>query len=57
MVRKHLDTYIRTIVVLIGDKLTMFKLYNYGKRYGLIFRIVLNYFVVYGTYFVGGEFE
>jgi hypothetical protein len=39
----------------LGDKLTMFKLYNYGKGNGVIFCIVLNYFVVYEAYFVVGE--
>jgi hypothetical protein len=30
-VRKRLDAHIRTIVVLTGGKLTIFKLYNYDK--------------------------
>jgi hypothetical protein len=54
MMRIHLDAHIRTIVVLTGGKLTVFKLCNYGKRYGVIFGIVLNYFIVYETYFVVG---
>jgi hypothetical protein len=29
--RIHLDAHIRTIVVLTGGKLTVFKLCNYGK--------------------------
>jgi hypothetical protein len=30
-VRIHIDAHIRTIVVLIGGKLIVFKLCNYGK--------------------------
>jgi hypothetical protein len=56
MVRKHLDTHIRTIVVLTSGKLAVFKLCNYGKNVWYDFVIVSNYFVVYGTYFVVDEF-
>jgi hypothetical protein len=31
-VRKHIDAHIRTIVVLTGGKLIVFKLCNYGKK-------------------------
>jgi hypothetical protein len=55
-VRKRLDVNIRAIVVLTSGKLTVFKLCNYDKRYGVIFGIVLNYFIIYETYFVVGEF-
>jgi hypothetical protein len=55
-VRKQLYVHIKTIIVLTGGKLTFFKLCNYDKRYGVIFRIVSNYFLVYETYFVVGEF-
>jgi hypothetical protein len=56
MVRKHLNTHIRTIVVLTSGKLAVFKLCNYGKNVWYDFVIVSNYFVVYGTYFVVDEF-
>jgi hypothetical protein len=39
----------------LGGKLTVCKLCNYGKGNGVIFEIVLNYFVVYEAYFVIGE--
>jgi hypothetical protein len=57
MVRKCIDTHIRNIVVLTGGKLIVFKLCNYSKRYGVIFGIVSNYFIVYGTYFVISAFQ
>jgi hypothetical protein len=41
---------------ILGGKLTVFKLCNYGKGNGVIFRIVLNHFVVYKAYFVVDEF-
>jgi hypothetical protein len=34
----------------------MFKLCNYGNGNGVIFGIILNYFIVYEAYFVVGEF-
>jgi hypothetical protein len=40
----------------LGDKLTLFKLCNYDKGNGVVFGIVLNYFVVYEAYFIVGEF-
>jgi hypothetical protein len=40
----------------LGGNLTVFKLCNYNKGNGVIFGIVLNYFVVYEAYFVIGEF-
>jgi hypothetical protein len=40
----------------LGGKLTMFKLCNYGNGNGVIFGIILNYFIVYEAYFVVGEF-
>jgi hypothetical protein len=35
----------------------MFKLCNYGQGNGVDFEIVSNYFVVYETYFIIGEFQ
>jgi hypothetical protein len=40
----------------LGGKLTVFKLCNYDKGNGVIFGIVSNYFVVYESHFVVGEF-
>jgi hypothetical protein len=40
----------------LGGKLTMFKLCNYGKGNSVIFGIFSNYFIIYETYFVAGEF-
>jgi hypothetical protein len=44
----------------LGDKLTVFKLCNYGivlaQVSHVIFGIVSAYFVIYEAYFVGGEF-
>jgi hypothetical protein len=40
----------------LGGKLTVFKLCNYDKGNGMIFGIVSNYFVVYESHFVVGEF-
>jgi hypothetical protein len=40
----------------LGGNLTVFKLCNNDKGNGVIFGIVLNYFVVYEAYFVVGEF-
>jgi hypothetical protein len=40
----------------LGSNLTVFKLCNNDKGNGVIFGIVLNYFVVYEAYFVVGEF-
>jgi hypothetical protein len=45
---------------LLGDKLTVFKLHNYGivlaKVSHVIFGIILNYFIFYEAYFIVGEF-
>jgi hypothetical protein len=41
---------------LLGGKLTLFKLCNYDKGNAVIFRIVLNYFLVYEAYFVVRKF-
>jgi hypothetical protein len=56
-VRIHIYAHIRTIVVLLGGKLTLFKLCSYGKGNGVNFGIVSNYFVVYEAYFVVGKFQ
>jgi hypothetical protein len=40
----------------LGGKLTVFKLCNYDKGNGVIFGIILDYFIIYEAYFVIGEF-
>jgi hypothetical protein len=56
-VRIRLDVDIRTIVVLTGGKLAnSVSIMQLRQMYGVIFGIVLNYFIVYETYFVVGGF-
>jgi hypothetical protein len=47
-------------IILLGGKLTIFKLCNYGIMLTKVSRVILGivspYFIVYGSYFVVGEF-
>jgi hypothetical protein len=56
-VRIRLDVDIRTIIVLTGGKLAnSVSIMQLRQMYGVIFGIILNYFIVYETYFVVGGF-